>query len=65
MKKDKISTILYYVTAILFYLSVIINFAGGNSNSMAVIWMCLGTTFLCLGLSYSKKIKEKQDKEDK
>ncbi len=65
MKKNKIFSALYYVTAILFYLSAIINFADGNSNSMAVIWMCLGTTFLCLGLSYSKKRKEKQDKEDK
>ena len=65
MKKDKISATLYYVAAILFYISAIINFAGENSNSMAVIWICLGSTFLCLGLSYSKKSKENKDKEDK
>lgn len=65
MKKHKITATLYYVAAILSYISAIINFAGGNSNSMAVIWICLGSTFLCLGISYSKKSKENNDKENK
>ena len=65
MKKHKITAALYYVAAILSYISAIINFAGENSNSMAVIWICFGSTFLYLGLSYSKKSKENKDKEDK
>ena len=69
MKKDKISATLYYVAAILYYISAIISFSDGNNNSMAVVWICLGSTFLCLGLSYSKKSKENKnkdkDKEDK
>ena len=65
MKKHKITATLYYVAAILSYISAIINFAGENSNSMAVIWICFGSTFLYLGLSYSKKSKENKDKEDK
>ena len=69
MKKDKISATLCYVAAILYYISAIISFSDGNNNSMAVVWICLGSTFLCLGLSYSKKSKENKnkdkDKEDK
>ena len=65
MKKDKISATLYYLAAISFYITAIINFSGGNNHSMSVIWICLGSTFLCLGISYTKKNKEKKDKEKK
>ena len=65
MKKYKIAATICYVAAISFYITAIINFSGGNNHSMAVIWICLGSTFLCLGISYTKKSKEKKDKEDK
>ena len=65
MKKLKISAILYYVAAILYYISAVINFAGENSNYMAGLWICIGSTSLCLGISHSKKSKENKDKEDK
>ena len=65
MKKHKITATLYYVAAILSYISAIINFAGENSKYLAGIWICIGSTFLCLGISHSKKSKENKDKEDK
>ena len=65
MKKLKISAILYYVAAILSYIAAIINFAGENSKYLAGILICIGSTFLCLGISHSKKSKENKDKEDK
>ena len=65
MKKHIISAILYSVAAILSYISAIIYFAGENSKYLAGIWICIGSTFLCLGSSYSKKSKENKDKEDK
>ena len=36
MKKHKITATLYYVAAILSYISAVINFAGENSNYMCV-----------------------------
>ena len=65
MKKLKLSAILYYVAAILSFIAAFNNFAGGNSDSIDVIWVCIGSTFLCLGISHSKKSKENKDKEDK
>ena len=65
MKKLKLSAILYYVAAILSYISAVINFAGENSHYMAGLWICIGSTFLCLGISHSKKSKENKEKEDK
>ena len=64
MKKHKITASLYYVAAILSYISAIINFAGDNSKYLAGIWICIGSTCLCLGISHSKKSKENKDKED-
>ena len=63
MKKLKLSAILYYVAAILSYISAVINFAGENSNYMAGLWICIGSTSLCLGISHSKKSKENKDKK--
>ena len=65
MKKHKITATLYYVAAILSYISAIINFAGENTKYLAGLWICIGSTFLCLGISHSKKSKENKDKEDK
>ena len=46
MKKHKITATLYYVAAILSYISAVINFAGENSNYMAGLWICIGSTSL-------------------
>ena len=65
MKKHKITATLYYVAAILSYISAVINFAGENSRYLGGLWICIGSTLLYLGISHSKKIKEDKDKEDK
>ena len=64
MKKHKITATLYYVAAILSYISAVIYFAGENSNYMAGLLICIGSTSLCLGISHSKKSKENKNKED-
>ncbi len=46
---------LFYLSAVLFYLVAMMNFAGGEDHSMAVVWFCLGSTFLCLGSTQQKK----------
>ena len=60
MKKHKITATLYYVAAILSYISAIINFAGENTKYLAGLWICIGSTSLCLGISHSKKQQREQ-----
>ena len=63
-KEYKISSTLFYVSAVLFYLAAIINIVGGNNTSMSIVWLCLGSTFLCVGSLHSKKSKESNDDKD-
>ena len=57
-KEYKISSTLFYIAAVLLYLAAFINVFGGNNTSMGIIWLCLATTFLCLGSAFLKKSKE-------
>ena len=65
MKKHKITAALYYVAAILSYVSAIVNFEDENSRYLGGLWICIGSTLLFLGISRSNKSKEDKDKEDK
>lgn len=65
MKKHKITAALYYVAAILSYVSAIVNFEGENSRYLGGLWICIGSTLLYLGISRSNKSKENKEKEDK
>ena len=65
MKKHKITATLYYVAAILSYVSAIVNFEDENSRYLGGLWICIGSTLLYLGISRSNKSKEDKDKEDK
>lgn len=63
----KISTI-NYICSLLWYLATIITFLTEHElNSMGVMYLCLGSTFLCLGsVCYNKsKSNDENDKEDK
>ena len=46
---------LFYLSGLLFFLVSVLNFIAGESHSTAVVWLCLGSTFLCLGASQQKK----------
>jgi len=63
MKNRRITGTLFHLASILFYVASIITFASGNDNSMGVVWLCLGSAFLCLGTTLSRK--ERQASEDK
>lgn len=63
MKTDKVSGTLFYVAAVLFYLSATIHFVGGNRSS-GVVWMALGSAFLCMGSVFANK-KSENDEEKK
>ena len=50
---------LFYLSGLLFFLAAALNFFTGENHSTAVVWLCLGSAFLCLGYSQQKKIKQK------
>ena len=67
MKKTRNTAIFYYLAAALCYVAAINFFCDGNSGS-GVIWLCLGSTDLCLGavwMNRAKKEEEKDEDEDK
>lgn len=58
-KTNKTTSILYFFSSVCFYIASIFEFVD-KSNSMAVVNLCLGSTFLCLGSVYLNKDKEKK-----
>lgn len=45
---------LFYLSGLLFFLVAVLNFFTGENHSTAVVWLCLGSAFLCLGASQRK-----------
>jgi len=42
---------LFYLSGLLFFL----NLVTGENHSTAVVWLCLGSSYSCLGYSHQKK----------
>ena len=62
MKKGINKSILFYIASVLFFIASVIGFTSGNERSMAIVWLCLGSSFLCLGSTYKKKENNTDDK---
>lgn len=58
MKKEKMRSTLFYIAAFLFYIASIIDFITKTNHSMSIVWLCLGSSFLCLATIKSKKNKD-------
>ena len=65
MKKGINKSILFYIASVLFLVASAIDFTSGNKNTMAIIWLSLGSVFLCLGSTYKKKENNKTSTDDK
>ena len=52
---------IYYFASLCFYFAAIINFINGDNNSMAVVFLCLGSSNLCLGSVYLNKDKDRDN----
>ncbi len=63
-KNNKIVSILYFTSALCFYVCAIINFTGKDSG-MGTMYICLGSTFLCLGIVWLNKGSNGKDDDDK
>ena len=62
MKKGINKSILFYIASVLFLVDSAIDFTSGNENSMAIVWLCLGSLLLCLGSTHKKKENNTDDK---
>ena len=65
MKKGINKSILFYVVAALFLIAAAIGLTSGNENTMAIVWLSLGSAFFCLGSTYKKKENNKTNTDDK
>ena len=61
-KKGINKSILFYIASVLFFIASAIGFTSGNESSMAIVWLCLGSSFLCLGSTHKKKENNTDDK---
>lgn len=61
-KKISVST-LNYITAILFYLASIVNFIN-DKNTLGIVWLCLGSTYICLASLNAKRKKDTDEKKN-
>ena len=52
---------IYYFASLCFYIAAIINFINEDKNSMAVVFLCLGSSNLCLGSVYLNKDKDRDN----
>ena len=62
MKKGINKSILFYIASVLFFIASAIGFTSGNESSIAIVWLCLGSSFLCLGSTHKKKENNTDDK---
>lgn len=64
MKTNKVSGVLFYAAAGIFYVMAIIGFASTH-YSWGVIGLALGSILLCLGSVYARKAKGSKNDEEK
>ena len=64
MKKKNIGLLFYLVSAV-FNVIGIVTFTSGNESSLGFAWVCLGSTFLCLGTAYNSKAKKETEEKEK
>ena len=60
MEKKNIG-LLFYVGAAVFYVLSIVMFAG--DSGMGPMWLCLGSSFLCLGTVFSRRAREGEEEK--
>ncbi len=64
MKNKKTNTTLCFVAAALFFVSAILSLFTSSSISSAIVWLCLGSAFLCFGSAQKKKEKAEETTDE-
>lgn len=60
-KREKICFACFLAASICFYIVSVVNFIDKN-NTTAVIFLCLGSSFLCLSTTHLNKKDDKNNK---
>ena len=63
--KNKNIGLLFYLVSAVFNVIAIVSFASKSGNSQGFAWLCLGSTFLCLGTAYNNKAKKETEEKEK
>lgn len=62
--KKKSDFIMFYILGMVYYVLAIISFTGEQGAGNGAIWMCLGSSMVCIGSSLAaKSAKEKKDEK--
>ncbi len=64
MKKTKSISLLFYAVSILLMLAALLSFALNRESAVAIIFLCLGSSFLCLGSFFKRKEQESKKEDD-
>lgn len=62
-KNKQINLILCCISSVL--IASAIGLMSGNENTMAIVWLSLGSAFLCLGSTHKKKENNQTNTNDK
>ena len=66
MKNNKKKTvILYYASAVAFFALAASDLSAEETRTMGIIWLCVGSAFLCLASVFKNNNKNNEDKADK
>ena len=64
MKRNRITAIIYYILAVVFFIVAFINIFDDTTMGIGLICLCLGSIWLCLGTVYINKSQNKDDNSD-
>lgn len=64
MKKQTVLTVLLYTLSFAFNIAAILTFANGNTNSTGSVWLCLGSSLLCLGTVFTRRARSNGEEKD-
>lgn len=62
-KREKISFVGFLTASICYFIGAILNFIDKNTGT-AVMFLCLGFSFLCLATTHLDKRKDKNNKQE-
>ena len=51
----KIKAVWFYLISVFLDIVAIFTFAAGNHHGTGVVWLCVGSCFLCIGGYFSRK----------
>ena len=63
MKKQKKTAIIYYLVAFVCYICSIVSFCS-DSTGLGTMWLCLGSSNLCLGSLWVNKSKAEEEQNE-